>query len=453
MTQIAIFVLTTGGLVQIQRITRERAPLSMMVLGRGSERLPVSERYDDFVYPGGGPVERFLGPFPEGGFRLEVSGPIDSGDSWQLAAFVAHAVLAAEDCTLCREVEEAGQIVCLTGLVDFDGQVGGVGHIPEKLQAAEAQLTEWAAGDTPLLIVVPDGPDHERLLAIDPPAAMSFRATNISEVCKKIGVKLAPAAVAMVAPKPAKPRQRRRWPLALTALMVLILAAGAYALLSEMPADQAAEGKPPPPKVVKATPPQPKPLPETTVPAKTLAAEQQLLKKPVVLKPTVPEPSVPKNIPVTSPKDLVLPAKLPAVAVLERHAPAGQGCDQIYFGKAQAVMRPVPVAEPGRFKASGGDDLCGVMLRIELGVREQYALVKLELLEGRLVGALRPPGDLSGRRLVAGRRDWKLDLPHRGMGSVRYRLTLTTSETPIRSEGGADKGSRHSINLLHEVLR
>ena len=65
MKDVAIFALTTGGLVQIQRITHERAPLSMMVVGRGSERLSISDRYDDFVYPGGGPVERFFGPFPK----------------------------------------------------------------------------------------------------------------------------------------------------------------------------------------------------------------------------------------------------------------------------------------------------------------------------------------------------------------------------------------------------
>ena len=51
----------------------------------------------------------------------------DRGDSWQLAAFAAHAVLVADDCSLCREVEGPDSIVCLSGLVDLDGQVGGVG--------------------------------------------------------------------------------------------------------------------------------------------------------------------------------------------------------------------------------------------------------------------------------------------------------------------------------------
>ncbi len=454
MTQIAIFVLTTGGLVQIQRITRERAPLSMMVLGRGSERLAVSDRYDDFVYPGGGPVERFFGPFPEGGFRLEVSAPIDSGDSWQLAAFMAHAVLAADDCSLCREVEAAELIVCLTGVVDFDGQVGGVGHIPEKMQAAEARLREWAAGETVPLIVVPNGPDYERLLAIDPPAGAPCRAANVGDVCKLIGVK--PPAAAMVAPEPVKPKakSRRRW---IWPLMAVI---AAVAVLLLLPSEKITEVTPPP-KVVKAVPSEPKPPvvasqakpPETPAPAKMPAVEQQPAKKPIAVKPAAPKPSVPKAKPVTAAKDLVPPAKLPAIAVLERYAPAGQGCDQIYFGKAEAVMRPVPVLVPGRFKASAGDGLCGVLLRIELGAEERYAQVKLEVLEGRLVGALRPPGDLSGRRLVTGRRDWSLDLPHRGMGSVRYRLTLTTSEMPIRAGSGVDQGSRHSISLLHEVLR
>ena len=448
MTQIAIFILTTGGLVQIQRITRERAPLSMMVLGRGSERLAVSDRYDDFVYPGGGPVERFFGPFPEGGFRLEVSAPIDSGDSWQLAAFMAHAVLAAEDCTLCREADEAELIVCLTGLVDFDGHVGGVGHIPEKLQAAEPQLVEWSAGETAPLIVVPDGPDYERLLTIDPPAGASRRAANIGDVCKMIGVK--PPAAAMVAPESVEPKSksRRRW---IWPLMAVI---AAIAVLLLLPSEKITEVKPPP-KVVKAAPPEPKPpvaAPRAKPPPKMRAAA----KAPAVEQPS-PKPSVPKTKPkpVTTARDLVPPAKLPAIAVLERYAPAGQGCDQIYFGKARAVMHPVPVVEPGRFKASAGAGLCGVLLRIELGAEERYAQVNLEILEGRLVGALRPPGDLSGRRLVTGQRDWSLDLPHRGVGSVRYRLPLTTSQTPIRAGGAVnkEKGARRSISLLHEVLR
>ncbi len=52
----------------------------------------------------------------------------DRGDSWQLAAFVAHAVLVADDCSLCREVEGADLIVCLSSLVDLDGQAGDVGQ-------------------------------------------------------------------------------------------------------------------------------------------------------------------------------------------------------------------------------------------------------------------------------------------------------------------------------------
>ncbi|MDP6829874.1 MAG: hypothetical protein QF512_02835 [Alphaproteobacteria bacterium] len=439
MTAFAIFVMTTGGLVQIQRITRERAPLSMMVLGRGSERLPVSERYDDFVYPGGGPVERFLGPFPDGGFRLEVSGPIDSGDSWQLAAFIAHAVLAAEDCSLCREVEEADKIVCLTGLVDFDGAVGGVGHIPEKLHAVEARLREWVAGGVAPLLAVPRGADHERLLNADPPEGVPIlAAANVGELCQHLGI-----ALASVEPtsEPVSGKPKRRWPYA---ALLFVLAAGTVLLFSQTPSNDVADIKAPlpAPKVVSISPPPPnpevkpdaKPAPKPRMPGNDAA------------KPSVSRQAV---------NAIPLPSKLPALGVIERHAPPGQGCAQIYFGQAEADTRPVPLAAPGRFKSSGGDSLCGILLRIELGGEELYAMVALDIEEGRLVGALRPPPDLSGRRLVTGRRDWALDLPHRirgDRGIVRYRLTLTISDRPIRAGQGEDAGQRRSISLRHEVL-
>ncbi len=443
MTAFAIFVMTTGGLVQIQRITRERAPLSMMVLGRGSERLPISERYDDFVYPGGGPVERFLGPFPEGGFRLEVSSPIDSGDSWQLAAFVAHAVLAAESCSLCRDAGEADRIVCLTGLVDFDGLVGGVGHIPEKLTAAETQLREWLSGGAALHLAVPRGVDHDRLLDADTPEGLSIlAAANVSELCQHLGITLAGVETGSV-PVAAKPRQPRRWPYA---VLLLVLAAGAVVLFSQTPADDVVdENVPlPAPGTASISPPPPK-----------AAVKPDAKSTP---RPSPTKTSVPRNAAEVKADAVPLPTKLPALGVIERHAPPGQGCEQIYFGRAEADRRPVPLVGPGRFRPSGGDGLCGILLRIELGGKGLYAKVVLVFEEGRLVGATRPPPELSGRRLVTGRRDWVLDLPHR-VGEdrgekrrVRYQLTLTTSDRPIRSGQGADAGTRRSISLRHEVL-
>ena len=493
MKDVAIFALTTGGLVQIQRITHERAPLSMMVVGRGSERLSISDRYDDFVYPGGGPVERFFGPFPKGGFRLEVSDPINSGDSWQLAAFMAHAVLADEACHLCRDVDEADTILCLTGLVDFDGLVGGVGHIPEKLHAARSKLNEWQAAGRSPIIVVPSGPDHERALAADITEGISVLAgINVADLGRDFGIPFGQGEIAAVEAVQPQPKRRRPGELV---LMALVLAVGAYVFLSQP------EPAPPPVKVARETPPPEKPpeikptvvkppvakpppvksstvIPAVEKPAIPLAPAIKLPEPNIQVsappkpnppipkarrtppvqelftpKPTIPKPTRPKAVaapPTTQPPPPPNPVSL---AVLERHAPHGYQCEHVYFGKAQADVLAVPLLGPQQAKPSEGLSLCGLLLRMELGEMPVYAMVKVEMLQGRMVGTRHPPSDLSGRRLVKGRRDWSIDLPFLGTGPVRYRLTLVTSTKPIRDDRPADGGELKTASLLHEISR
>ena len=492
MTAFAIFALTTAGPVQIQRISRERAPLSMMVLGRGSERLAISDRYDDFVYPGGGPVEKFFGPFPEGGFRLEVSAPIDSGDSWQLAAFVAHAVLASGQHNLCREVEAASQILCLTGTVDYDGQIGGVGHIAEKMQSAGNDLAQWGAGSAKPMVIVPTGEDEEQLLAREPTPGITVQgAGSVIELCAELDIPLTPATTSVAIVTSETPKRGGMWRWSLAALALLVAAFFAFTpdsppdsplppQTANLPAPEPIEKKAaktpaklPAPPVIAMTPPNPptlkptppKPTPPAPAPAKPVlkAAPQTptptpapaIIKTPVAKKPAEKKPVAAKPFlakPQSKPKP-VMTAEVPPprLGIMERHAPDGQACTAVYFGKVQAELRPVPVAEDSRFETSRGPRLCGLLLRIELGEGETYAVVKLEILSGRLVGALRPPPDLSGRRLVKGRHDWKIDLPHRGGEAVRYKLSLIIASTPIRHLTQPAGG--RTITLQHEVLR
>jgi hypothetical protein len=434
-TAFAIFALTTGGPVQIQRISRERAPLSMMVLGRGSARLPVSDRYDDFVYPGGGPVEKFFGPFPEGGFRLEVSAAIDSGDSWQLAAFMAHAVVAAGGHNLCRDGAEAETILCLTGTVDFDGLIGGVGHIPEKLRAAREDLTEWRAGPAALIMIAPSGDDHDRLLADQLASGLTILgAKNVGELCAELDIPLvgaAPVAADIHDEQPEAPKRGRafEW-----SLLALVLLAGAFVFFTRRDVSPPAK----PPTVTLDLKPAPAP------PAKPAATPSVAKPSPTVLPDTKPAPE-------PAPESALSEARLPRLSVWERHAPVGHACTEVYFDKIEAELRPVPLVAGNRFKTSQGSALCGILLRMELGPNEIYAAAGLELLSGRFVGALRPPPDLSGRRSVKGRHEWPLDLPHRVAGPVRYRLSLTTSSTAIRAQN--QPGAGKTITLEHEVLQ
>ena len=139
MKRIAILIATKSGPVLVDRITPEPAPQSMICLGRQSEVLPISADYDDFVRPGSGVIMREFGPYEEGAFRLDVSGPIGTGLSWQLGVFAAHAVFKAETLEL-SDLENADQIIWLTGQVDYDLNVSDVDHVAEKVEACRQAL-------------------------------------------------------------------------------------------------------------------------------------------------------------------------------------------------------------------------------------------------------------------------------------------------------------------------
>lgn len=93
--KVRVFLATTEGVVQIERITREDARQSAICLKRTTKVLPVSAGYDAFVRPPSGVIEREFGPYPAGAFRLDVSAPVSEGESWQLGVFAAHALAAA----------------------------------------------------------------------------------------------------------------------------------------------------------------------------------------------------------------------------------------------------------------------------------------------------------------------------------------------------------------------
>ena len=96
MSKFAVFIATTGGPIHVERLTgEEQAPQSLICVRRSSTILDVSGDYDDFVKLGSGVIEREFGPFEGNSFRVDVSEPIETGTSWQLPMFLAHAINVA----------------------------------------------------------------------------------------------------------------------------------------------------------------------------------------------------------------------------------------------------------------------------------------------------------------------------------------------------------------------
>lgn len=422
MIRFAVFIATTDGPAQIQRISRERAPLSMVIRGSGSERLPVSDRYDDFARPGSGPVERFFGPFPEGGFRLEVSEPINSGDSWQLGVFLAHAIETGDGFELVREdptlEDSTDHVIWMTGQVDYDGQVSSVGHVQEKFYASRNALAAWLARGIPVTLVVPAGDDHGRLLACDlPTGADIIAATDAVALCHEFGINSdtgsratgrLPSRISTQAQGIGNRFLVALGVILLAAFLAVVLATGQLGNVTAWPDRLAA-----------------------------LFANQT--------------DDLPKM--VSSPKVMTQsPGIAPAVSigVHERRAPVGASCADVHIGDVAAVELPVSTDAGGQLKASRAAELCGLLLLIDPGPKPHYLSAQLTMLRGRLIDADRPPEALSGYHRVSGPQRWVLILPSREYGPVRYSVTVQSSEmTSIARAGTADL---NSITLEHAVL-
>jgi len=430
----AVFIATTDGPVQIQRISRERAPLSMVIRGSGSERLPVSDRYDDFARPGSGPVERFFGPFPEGGFRLEVSGSINSGDSWQLGVFLAHAVEAGDGLVLVRGdptlEDSVNHIFWMTGQVDYDGQVSSVGHVQEKFYASRNALAAWLASGIPVTLVVPTGEDHRRLLACELPTdAGIVAATDAIVLCQELGINPDVASTAARRLSSAVPPQAQRSSGHFLVTLGALLVAASLAVL--LATGQLGDVTAWPERLTALLTNQTNHMPKKNPPPKVM---------PQLRAGTVPE--------LTYQPPVAAPAV--SISVHERRAPVGASCADVHIGDVAAVEKPVGTDTAGQPKPSPAAELCGLLLIIDPGPKPHYLRAKVTMLQGDLIDADRPPEVFAGSRPVSGPQRWVLILPYREYGPVRYGVTVQARK--LTSIAGANTAELSSTTLEHAVL-
>ncbi len=165
---VRVVVATTEGPSTVLRITEENpAVRSVVCLGRTTTTLPISRAYDAFVRSPTGVVERAVG---HPAFRIDVSAPIDDGDSWQLGLYLAHRLKAAG--RLAEDDVPADRLLWVTGAVDGDLAVRPVERVADKRRRSADLFANAGAG---LLVVVPAGqegafgdpPDGAEILAVD----------------------------------------------------------------------------------------------------------------------------------------------------------------------------------------------------------------------------------------------------------------------------------------------
>lgn len=428
MKRIAVFVATTDGPVRVERITRERAPQSMVCLNRSSTVLPISAAYDSFVRPGSGVIERTFGPYEPGAFRLDVSAPIETGESWQLGFFVAHALCALPQGALALP-EEADTIVWLTGHVDCDLAVGPVGHIAEKTHASRAAISEWLALGRPATLFVPDGADHDAALAAGVPAgARVVPVRSADEVLAALGLAShSPAARGITLP--AHPAMVKRAPARLLAGGLVASAVAAFAL-SQWPAAQV----PPSSEHLEALKSNTPPIPAPEIPRPAPAAVA-----------TVAAPDQPAvSTPVAAPSG-------PNVLIVERRAPPGRTCAEVQFGSVAPLEVAVTPAgaEPGSSALHG---LCGLGVAVDNGDLPRFVAVSVDAVAGKLLYGTVRPDLFGGQTAFGGRHEWAIDLPRRLPGPFEIRVTAVSGLQPVAAPADQDSRDVAAVTLRHRVL-
>lgn len=412
MKRLAVFVATTGGPVRIERITRERAPQSMVCLKRSSTVLPISAAYDSFVRRGSGVIEKVLGPFEDGAFRLDMSEAVETGESWQLGVFTAHA--AAKEGRLAT-LEIADAVVWLTGHVDYDLAVGSVGHLAEKIHAARDAMATWVALGRPVTAVVHDGVDRETLEAAGVPAGVRIVPVKTAlEALRALDLKVPAAA------SPASNKRFPAWAVGFAAFTVLgfsLFSLSQHSTQMAAPAMERMEAvileASPAPQASAATPPVPI----------VIEAVEEPLTQPVLV--SAPPPAMETVAPEAPEPALTAPK----VMLFERRAPEGHTCAEVQFGAVDAVK--VPVADTSDMSTSRLDGVCGLAVAVDNGEQDHFVAVVLDVLSGKLLYGTTRPDIFGGTTAFDGRHEWPIDLPRRLAGPFEIRVAAISAAKAV----------------------
>jgi hypothetical protein len=172
---VTVIVPTTAGAIQVMGLRwSQRIPSSRVVLG--NETSDQCERwtkdYNSLLRPGD-PMRTLLGLPEGGGCRLVVSSEIDHGRSWIVPAAAAHFADARAQ-SVHADMSRARMMIWGTGAIDFSQPeaadqamiVENDYHLTSKIDLSREHFAAAAHDGTPVLCLLPAGPDAERAAGI-----------------------------------------------------------------------------------------------------------------------------------------------------------------------------------------------------------------------------------------------------------------------------------------------
>jgi hypothetical protein len=377
--------------------------------------LAISGDYDAFIRQPSGVIEREFGQLEPSTFRLDVSGPIDEGDSWQLGVYAAHMLAAAG--RLAPYEESTKMAIWLTGSVDNDLLIGPVAHLPEKLHASRDEFIRLLAEGVSVTLFVPRGGRELAERAKLPSMLTLVEVHNTSALGSSLGLKVnktrpgrASAGSNERRSAPVDP-PKPRWTglswlykiLLATALGIAI--ATIFIALPKLSAwsDLTARG-------------------EFGQLDDALSTARQGTRLDRRLTALAYENWLASQRPGRGDIEVTLD---------ERRAPEGHTCAAVHFGNVEAVRSRVTRNARGEFAASSYQGLCGLEFTVVATKQSLYAAALLQVISGRYFQAVPLPRKLIGRESFFGRQGWAIDLPWRLHEAFSYSIEVVAATYPV----------------------
>ena len=397
MNSVTVYIATTINPVAIQRITEEDPEVNSVICLAGKAiSLPISGAYNAFVRNPTGVIQRDFG---HSAYRIDVSGKIEDGYSWQLGVFVAHALKRAR--RLVPPGHDAETVIIATGEVDRDLNLHPIDGVPEKIKALGEVLPEIIGEAATLVIAVPAGTEGPWRQAFEnlgigseqPPQVMAV--SNADELLERLGL---PPTRSTKQPEPGtqrtnmsstgKKQTKKLMLIAALAIMTITAALGGMAYSPEIREWIASrstipEQSPDKNTGTSATPsPAPNSLPDqetTSTPSMQKDSTSSSAVASPKVTPAIAEPNDPQkkptsqeklftHIPIkedqnTQIKEEQLPAK-PVnsinIRIDELRAPPGYRCKSVRDGKIDPVRVSPSSKRPAIIKLVGIKNLCSV---------------------------------------------------------------------------------------------
>ena len=415
MRKFAIFVATTGGAVQIERLTEERAPQSMICVSRSTTILPISKEYHDYVRRGSGIIEREFNYPGDTSFRADVSGIIDAGKSWQLAFYLAHAVTVSSNSSLVDDPDEADHIIWATGCVDYDLNILNVDHLAKKLDASTDLFDKLKKQNKTTTIFVP----LEQRQNIEEHISQNdnieiYAAEHVNDLLNHIRIDIdatPPKGLRedneiAVSPK----HSSKIWVIGFLMVIAAIAAwfSNEWFLLGTKNTD--------------------------AVTIETENADKEINKSP---KPKIDTKKIQKmtNKPLTTkqnnknftPGNISQNINVNLFALGPRE---GKTCIDVNFGGDTPIKKPFLLEKNGKLRKHDLRKSCRILFEFE-PKQNKYIGVWLKKISGRYISIERKPDALSGSKLTKNQLAWTIELPKIMKQSFHYRVFVLSGNKSL----------------------